>query len=102
MVVDDANRGFESQLQGPAGDRQGILRMGNPAADNGIDIDIKFSEFRQPLELPVDTFRLFFETSSGITLSIEICRCSRPARFNRWIRSGVRRYPLVMMVAMAP
>ncbi len=37
------------------------------------------------------TFRLFFETSSGITLSIEICRWSSPARFSRWMRSAVSR-----------
>jgi hypothetical protein len=52
VVVDDANRGFESQLQGPAGDGEGIFRMGNAAADNRIDIDIEFRELRQPLQLP--------------------------------------------------
>ena len=36
------------------------------------------------------TFRLFFETSSGSRLSIEICMWSRPAAFSRSIRSGVQ------------
>ena len=34
-------------------------------------------------------FRLFFETSSGSTLSMEIWRYSSPASFRRRMRSGV-------------
>ena len=41
--------------------------------------------------LASSTFRLFFDTASGITLSIEICMWSSPARFNRSIRSGISR-----------
>ena len=48
------------------------------------------------------TFRLFTDTSSGSTLSMLICRWSRPARFSRRIRSRVSRYPFVISVAMAP
>ena len=48
------------------------------------------------------TFRLFFDTSSGVRLSIEICIWSRPARFSRSIRSAVNRYPFVIIPAIAP
>ena len=34
---------------------------------------------------------VFFDTASGITLSIEICIWSRPAAFSRLIRSGISR-----------
>ena len=44
----------EFQLQGPAGDRQGIFGMRHAAAENGIDVDIKLRVLRQPLKFPVE------------------------------------------------
>ena len=37
-----------------------------------------------------------------MTLSIEICMWSRPARFRRSMRSGISRYPFVIMPAIMP
>ena len=54
MVVDDADRGFESQLQGAAGDGQGVFGMGHAAAENGVDVDIELRVLRQPLQFSVE------------------------------------------------
>ena len=55
VVVEDAHRRVKSQLQGPAGNRQGILRMRHAAAQNGIDVDVEFFS----LNTLAVTFRLF-------------------------------------------
>ena len=44
------------------------------AAEDGVDVDVEIGMLGQQLELRSSTFRLFFETSSGFTLSMLICR----------------------------
>src|SRR5215469_2534658 len=53
-------------------------------------VDAGEAAFLERLHLVVH-LTLFFETSSGLTLSIEICTHSSPARFSRSIRSGTSR-----------
>ncbi len=64
------------------------VRVGDAAADDGVDVDVKVGVLREPDEqLGVEDLERLFETSSGMTLSMEICRWSRPAVFRRSIRS---------------
>jgi len=55
------------------------FRVFYAATENGIDVHLKHSVLREIFELLVQHFQLFLETSSGCTLSMLICKCSRPA-----------------------
>ena len=57
--MDDAYRGFESQLQRPAGDGQGVFGMGHAAAEHGVDVDIEVRVFRQPLQFAIEHLQAF-------------------------------------------
>src|SRR5580658_1817131 len=47
-------------------------------------------------------FKLFFDTSSGTTLSMLICKCSKPASFKVPIRSLLSKNPFVIIPAIIP
>ena len=73
-IVNDAHRRGESLLDGAGADSKASQGLLTPAANYGVDVDVELGVFGQPLELLVEDLQAFFETSSGLTLSMEICR----------------------------
>ncbi len=72
-VVDDADGRSKSQPDGAAADGEGILRVLNASADDGIDVDVEVGVFGEELELFVEDLEGFFGDLVGLTLSMEIC-----------------------------
>jgi len=64
-VVNDADRGTEPQLHGAFTDRQRILRIAYPTADDRIDIYVEVSVLGQQLQLLVENFQRFFRDVVG-------------------------------------
>ena len=53
-VVDDANRGRETELRRPLIDRPRVIGVLDAAADHRVDVDVEVGVFGQPLELLVE------------------------------------------------
>src|SRR2546428_6112128 len=58
-IVENADRAGEAQLDGAAGDGQGILGGFDAAAQPGIDIHLKNNVFGQPTELFIEHLEAF-------------------------------------------
>src|SRR5215467_8812515 len=98
VIVNDTHRRCHTEFLRPTRDYRRVFRL-LACADHGIDVYLELRMLGQTLQFAVEHFQALFDTSSGSTLSMLICRWSRPARFKRLMRSGVSRYPLVIKVA---
>ncbi len=58
-VVNDSDRRSESEFYGALADHEGILRMGNAAAHDRIDVHMKVGVLGQQLQLAIENFQAF-------------------------------------------
>ena len=72
--MNDPDRRREAELARPLGDGQRVIRIADAAADHRVDRDVELGGLAPATSFWSSTFRLFFDTSSGITLSMLICR----------------------------
>ena len=79
------------ELAGAGVDDERILGVLDPAADHRVDVDVEGRVLGRCSSFLSSIRRLFFDTSSGSTLSMLICRKSRPASFSSSIRFGTRK-----------
>ena len=91
-IVQNAHRAGEAQFQGAARHGERILGLPHRAAQHGVDIHLENRIARQHLELAVEHLQAFLgNLVRARTLSMEICKWSRPARFRCSMRCGVSR-----------
>jgi hypothetical protein len=73
-IMNNSEGRAEPQRQRTLAHRRWIIRVRDPAADHRVDVHMKVRTFSASIcNFLSKTFKLFFETSSGITLSIMIC-----------------------------
>ena len=72
-VVDQADRRRETQFDRPLRDRQCVLGL-KPPPSTELMLTLNAACFASICSFASSTFRLFFDTSSGVTLSMLICR----------------------------
>ncbi len=67
MIVDHSHGRLKPKLKRSSRNRQRILRMRNPSAQHRIDVDVEVAmRSLSNSSFLSSTFKLFFETSSGI------------------------------------
>ena len=101
-IVDKADRGAESKAQRALRDEQRVGRVPDTSAVHRVHVHVERRVLGEPPQLLIEYLRLFCETSSGMTLSMLICRRSRPASLSAAMRALVSRYPFVSKPANIP
>lgn len=65
-IVNDADRGGESQFDGAAGNSECVFGMMDAAAQHGIDVDVKIRVLSEQLQLLVEDFQALLRDFVGL------------------------------------
>lgn len=84
-VVDETDGGSEAESEGTMGNLESVFRIPNAAAEDGVDIDVKFGVVGEELELLVEDFEALFGDVVGdgvINADLEVLEASAIEAFD--------------------